>query len=76
MQHSRINKEAGTGTGMKDMDYALMLIKANNFEGAREIFEKMLESDPKNRDILYNLGMCHSELGKYLTRRSKSCLNA
>ncbi len=63
VQHSRIDNEAGTVTDMKDMDYALMLIKANNFEGAREIFEKMLESDPKNRDILYNLGMCHSELG-------------
>lgn len=63
MQHYRTNNEAGIVTEMKDMDYALMLIKANNFEGAREIFEKMLESDPKNREILYNLGMCHSELG-------------
>jgi tetratricopeptide (TPR) repeat protein len=49
---------------MKDMDYALMLIKANKFDGAKDILEKLLKSDPKDKDILYNLGMLYSELGK------------
>lgn len=48
---------------MKDFDYALMLIKAGKLEGARDILEELLKDDPRARDILYNLGMCYSELG-------------
>jgi tetratricopeptide (TPR) repeat protein len=49
---------------MKDFNYALMLIKAKKYDGAREIFEELLKGDPRDKDILYNLGMCYSELGK------------
>lgn len=47
---------------MKDINYALMLIKANKLEGARDILEELLRNDPENKDILYNLGMCYTEL--------------
>ena len=47
---------------MKDINYALMLLKANRFEGARDLLEELLQSDPANKDILYNLGMCYTEL--------------
>ncbi len=49
---------------MKDVSYALMLIKANKLDGARELLEELLQSDPGNQDILYNLGMCYTELGE------------
>jgi tetratricopeptide (TPR) repeat protein len=47
---------------MKDINYALMLIKAHKFEGAKDVLEELHQSDPGNQDILYNLGMCHTEL--------------
>jgi tetratricopeptide (TPR) repeat protein len=47
---------------MKDINYALMLLKANRFEGARDLLEELLQGDPGNQDILYNLGMCYTEL--------------
>jgi tetratricopeptide (TPR) repeat protein len=49
---------------MKDINYALMLIKANKLDGARDVLEELLQSDPGDKDILYNLGMCYSELGE------------
>lgn len=48
---------------MKDFDYALMLIKAGKLEGARDILEELIKDDSRDKDILYNLGMCYSELG-------------
>ena len=47
---------------MKDFDYALMLIKANKLEGAKDLLEELVQRDPGNQDILYNLGMCYTEL--------------
>jgi tetratricopeptide (TPR) repeat protein len=47
---------------MKDINYALMLIKANKLEGAKDLLEELLQRDPGNQDILYNLGMCYTEL--------------
>lgn len=46
---------------MKDFNYALMLLRANRFEGARELLEELLQGDPGNQEILYNLGMCYNE---------------
>ncbi len=34
---------------MKDIDYALMLLKANKLEGARELLEELLQKDPAIR---------------------------
>jgi tetratricopeptide (TPR) repeat protein len=47
---------------MKDINYALMLIEAHKFEGAKDVLEELLQSDPGNQDILYNLGMCYTEM--------------
>lgn len=49
---------------MKDINYALMLLKANKLEGARDLLEELLQGDPGNIDILYNLGMCYTELAE------------
>jgi len=49
---------------VKDINYALMLISANKFDGAKDLFEELLQDDPGNQDILYNLGMCYTELDK------------
>ena len=48
---------------MKDFNYALMILKANKFERARKLLEELLRNDPGNQDILYNLGMCYTQLG-------------
>ena len=47
---------------MKDINYAFMLIKANKLDGAKDLLEELLKSDPQDKDILYNLGMCYTEL--------------
>jgi tetratricopeptide (TPR) repeat protein len=56
------NAAINQGTTMKDFNYALMLLKANKLEGAKDLLEELLQSDPGNQDILYNLGMCYTEL--------------
>jgi hypothetical protein len=43
---------------MKDLNYALMLIKARKFEGARDVLEELLQSDPGNQDIPSSTGCC------------------
>jgi tetratricopeptide (TPR) repeat protein len=47
---------------MKDFQYALMLIEARKYEGAKDLLEELLRGDPGNKDILYNLGMCYTEM--------------
>jgi len=42
---------------MKNFDYTLMLIKAGKLEGARDILEELIKDDPRDKDILYNLGI-------------------
>jgi len=49
---------------MKDINYALMLIRANKFDGAKDLLKELIQNDPGNQDILYNLGMCYTELDK------------
>jgi len=57
---------------MKDINYALMLLKANRFEGARDLLEELLQSDPANKDILYNLGMCYTSFMSLINNLDKS----
>jgi hypothetical protein len=40
---------------MKDLNYALMLIKARKFEGAKHMLEEPLQSDPGNQNIFGNV---------------------
>lgn len=38
---------------MKDINYAFMLIKANKLDGAKDLLEELLKSDPQDKDILF-----------------------
>ena len=40
------------------------LLNDKNFPEAKIILEETLSSDPQNPEVLYNLGMCYSELGE------------
>ncbi|MEE9910935.1 MAG: tetratricopeptide repeat protein [Deltaproteobacteria bacterium] len=48
---------------MKEIDYALLLIKDGKIDAARDMLADFLQSDPQNREALFNLGLCHGELG-------------
>jgi predicted Zn-dependent protease len=50
---------------MKDINYALMLIKANKLDGAKDILEELLKSDPQDKEILYN---CYSTIQAVVVR--------
>ena len=39
------------------------LAKSGRLDEAKEIFEEILLDDPKNGDVLYNLGMCFTDMG-------------
>ncbi len=43
----------------------LKLLNAKEFIKAKPILEDMSRSDPNNQEILYNLGMCYSEIGDF-----------
>jgi len=49
---------------MKPLDNAVYLCEHGNFSEAQSILEELILDDPKNPIILYNLGMCYTELGK------------
>jgi len=48
---------------MKELDYALMLLKDGKIEAAKDALADILRSDPQDRETLFNLGVCYSELG-------------
>ena len=43
---------------------AVDLAESGNLAEAKDVFEEVLLDDPKNAEILYNLGMCFTELGE------------
>lgn len=47
---------------MDRLDRALDFVNQGNFAEAKLLFEDMLLDNPTNADILYNLGMCFTEL--------------
>jgi tetratricopeptide (TPR) repeat protein len=49
------------------IDEVINLLNNKKFGEAKDILENMACSDPKNPEILYNLGMCYSELGDFNT---------
>jgi len=49
---------------MKTLDNAVYLCEHGNFSEAQSILEELILDDPKNPIILYNLGMCYTELDK------------
>lgn len=50
---------------MKNLEHAFDLCKQGKFIEARETLEEAILDDPKNPNILYNLGMCYTEIGKF-----------
>lgn len=48
---------------MAKLDEVLELLHKGQLEKARSLLEELLKRNPDNIDILYNLGMCYTELG-------------
>ena len=42
---------------------AIKILKSGRLREGMEILENLVANDPDNVDVLYNLGMCYSELG-------------
>jgi len=47
---------------MSNLKDALRLLEEKQFQKARDIMEELLEQNPQDIDILYNLWMCYTEL--------------
>jgi tetratricopeptide (TPR) repeat protein len=48
---------------LNDFDRAIEELTLGNYSEGMVILQKLLQDDPDNVDILYNLGMCYSEMG-------------
>lgn len=46
------------------IDDAIELLKSGKLVQAKPILEEIIKNDPTNIDVLYNLGMCFTELGQ------------
>lgn len=49
---------------MKELDRAVEMCTARKFAEALPLLEELAGNEPKDENVLYNLGMCYSELGK------------
>ena len=47
---------------MPNFNQALKLLKSKDFEKARDLLEDLLNETPDDVNLLYNLGMCYSEM--------------
>jgi tetratricopeptide (TPR) repeat protein len=48
---------------LTDFERAINELQLGNYSEGMVILQKLLKDDPDNIDILYNLGMCYSEMG-------------
>ena len=48
---------------MTDFDRAIKELQLGNYSEGMVILQELLKHDPENIDILYNLGICYSEMG-------------
>jgi len=48
---------------MANLDDAIRILKSGKLREGTEILEDLVGADPENVNVLYNLGMCYSELG-------------
>jgi tetratricopeptide (TPR) repeat protein len=48
---------------MASLDDAIKILKSGRLREGMEILEGLVRDDPENVNVLYNLGMCYSELG-------------
>ncbi len=49
---------------MNRFEQAVALAESGRYSDAIELFEQVLADDPRNPDILYNLGMCFTEIDR------------
>ena len=48
---------------MAILDDAIKILQSGRLREGVEVLENLVANDPENVDVLYNLGMCYSELG-------------
>jgi tetratricopeptide (TPR) repeat protein len=48
---------------LTDFDCALNELQLGNYSDGMVLLQKLLEEEPEDLDILYNLGICYSERG-------------
>jgi|ERR1035437_3225785 Tfp pilus assembly protein PilF len=48
---------------MTRLEKGVGLARSGRFEETKGVFESILLEDPRNPEVLYNLGMCFTELG-------------
>jgi len=48
---------------MAKLDEVFKLLQKGQIDQARPLLEEMLKRDPNNIDVLYNLGMCYTDIG-------------
>ena len=48
---------------MANLDDAIKLLKSGRLREGTELLENLIGNDPENVGVLYNLGMCYSDLG-------------
>lgn len=48
---------------MANLDDAIKLLKSGRLREGTDLLENLIGNDPENVGVLYNLGMCYSELG-------------
>jgi tetratricopeptide (TPR) repeat protein len=51
------------GIEMASLDDAIKILKSGKLREGMEVLERIVRDDPENVNVLYNLGMCYSELG-------------
>lgn len=49
---------------MTRLEEGIRLANSGSFDEAKGVFESILLEDPRNPEVLYNLGMCFSHLGQ------------
>ena len=56
---------------MSNLKDALRLLEEKQFQKARDILEELHEGNPEDVDILYNLGMCYTEVNEPGSKRGR-----
>jgi tetratricopeptide (TPR) repeat protein len=51
-------------TKMDKLQYAEQLFQNRQFDQASKVLEQLISDDPDDSNLLYNLGMCYTEIGK------------
>jgi len=49
---------------MATIDSAMKSLEKKQFQEAKEILEELLKNNPEDVNVLYNLGICYTELNR------------